>query len=46
MSDNLLTSYNCTRKRVKKYYQKQFRHLVDIESVNSYIVYQKMGGKI
>lgn len=46
LSDALLTAYTCTRKRVTKYYQKQFRHLIDIVCLNSFIVYQKLGGKI
>lgn len=46
LSDSKLTSYNTTRKRMKKYYQKQFRHLIDIACLNSFILYSKLGGKI
>lgn len=45
LSDSKLTSYNTTRKRMKKYYQKQFRHLIDIACLNSFILYNKLGGK-
>lgn len=45
LCDSILSSYICSRKRIKKYYQKQFRHLLDITSLNSYIIFQKLGGK-
>ncbi|XP_064621353.1 piggyBac transposable element-derived protein 4-like [Lineus longissimus] len=35
-----------TRKRLKKYYQKQFRHLVDMSALYAYLLYKKQGGKM
>lgn len=44
LSDSLLSSYGCTRNKVKKFYQKQFKHLIDVTCLNSFIVYKKLGG--
>ena len=44
-SDAYLASYSSARKRLKKYYIKQFRHLMDIASLNAFILYKKNGGE-
>lgn len=44
LSDQYLVSYSISRKRLKKYYQKMFRHLIDIAMFNSYVLYKKQGG--
>lgn len=46
LSDAYLVSYRSSRKRLKKYYQKHFRHMVDICCLNSYLLYVKSGGTI
>ena len=46
LSDAYLVSYRNARKRLKKYYQKHFRHMLDICCLNSYLLYVKKGGKI
>ena len=46
LSDAYLVSYRSTRKRMKKYYQKHFRHFIDICCLNSYLLYVKTGGKM
>ena len=33
-------------KRLKKYYQKQFRHILDLAVLNAHILYRKSGGII
>jgi hypothetical protein len=38
MSDAYLVSYRSTRKRLKKFYQKHFRQLIDICCLNSYLL--------
>ena len=45
LSDNLLTHYSTPRNRMKKFYMKIFRHLLDISVLNSYIAYKKLGGR-
>ena len=44
LSDQYVISYSTTRKRLKKYYHKIFRHLLDIAVFNSYVIYKKHGG--
>jgi hypothetical protein len=39
-SDAYLTSYHSTRRRLKKYCQKHFCHLIDICCLNLYLVYK------
>ena len=46
LSDNLLTHYSSARNRLKKFYIKMFRHLLDMSVLNSYITYKKQGGKM
>lgn len=41
MSDAMLTLYKCIRNRNNKHYIKQFRHLLDLTCLNSYIIYKK-----
>ena len=41
LSDCFLSSYPSTRKRLKKYYQKQFRHILDMAVLNAHILYKK-----
>jgi hypothetical protein len=36
--------YSTARKRLKKYYQKIFRHLLDLTVFNSFVIYRKHGG--
>lgn len=43
--DQHLHDYPTTRKRGKRYYKKIFFHLVDISVWNSFVLYQKNGGK-
>ena len=45
LSDQYMVSYSSARKRMKKYYQKIFRHLLDLTVFNSYIIYRQQGGK-
>ncbi|XP_046989124.1 piggyBac transposable element-derived protein 4-like [Schistocerca americana] len=40
-----LQSYQMARSRLKKYYQKLFRHLLDTACYNAYILYKKHGGE-
>ena len=44
LSDAFLSVYPSSRKRLKKYYQKQFRHILDMVVLNAHILYQKSGG--
>ena len=44
LSDAYLTSYPSARKSLKKYYIKQFRHVLDMATFNALILYQKCGG--
>ena len=41
LSDCFLSSYTSARKRLKKYYQKQFRHILDLAVLNVHILYKK-----
>ena len=45
LSDAYLASYPSARKRLKKYYKKQFRHVLYMATFNSFILYKKCGGK-
>ena len=45
-SDQMLTSYEVERKRVKKWYKKQFMHLINVATFNSHILHKKKGGKL
>jgi hypothetical protein len=44
LSVQYLVAYSTTRKRLKKYYQKIFRHLLDLTVFNSFVIYMKHGG--
>ena len=46
LSDYFLSSYPSARKRLKKYYQKQFRHILDMAVLNAHILFKKSGEKI
>ena len=45
-NDGQLQSYKLARERLKKYYQKMFRYLLDVVCLNAFIVYKKKGGSI
>lgn len=44
LCDAFISSYTCTKKRMNKFYHKQFRSLIDKSCLNSYIIYKKLGG--
>jgi hypothetical protein len=44
LSDAFLVCYPTARKRMKKYYQKQFRHILDMAALKAFILYRKNGG--
>lgn len=44
LSDQYMISYSVARKRMKKYYQKIFRHLLNLCVFNSYVIHKKYGG--
>jgi hypothetical protein len=44
LSDQYLVAYSTTRKRLKKYCQKIFSHLLDLTVFNSFVIYRKHGG--
>ena len=46
LSDAYLASYPSARKRMKKYYKKQFRHILDMATFNAFILYKKCGGEM
>ena len=46
LSDVYLASCPSARKRLKKYYKKQFRHVLDMATFNSFILYKKCGEKM
>ena len=46
VSDCFLSWYPSARKRLKKYYQKQFRHILDMAVLNAHILFKKSGEKI
>ena len=41
LSDCFLSSYPSARKRLKKYYQKQFRYILDMAVLNAHILFKK-----
>ena len=45
-SDQMLTSYEIERKRVKKWYKKFLYHLVNVCVFNAYIIATKLGSKV
>ena len=45
LSDAYLASYPSARKRLKKYYKKQFRHIMDMATFNAYLLYKKCSGE-
>lgn len=46
LSDSLITMYKTVRNKNNKHYIKQFRHLLDIVCLNSFIIYKKMNGEL
>ncbi|XP_023235204.1 piggyBac transposable element-derived protein 4-like [Centruroides sculpturatus] len=46
LADQCITTYSIARARLKKYYHKMFRHLLDITIFNSFILYKKCGGTL
>jgi hypothetical protein len=44
MSDAFLVSYHSTRKRLKKYYQKHFHHLIGICCLYSHLLKKTLQG--
>ena len=45
LRDCFSSSYPSVRKRLKKYYQKQFAHILDMAVLNTHILYKKCGGR-
>ena len=45
-NDGQLQNYKLARKRLKKYYQKMFRYLLDVVCLNAFIIHKKKGGSI
>jgi hypothetical protein len=45
-NDGQLQSYKLARERLKKYYQKMFRFLLDVVWLNAFITYKKKVGSI
>ena len=46
LADNLMVHFSTARNRLKKYYKKVFRHMLDMSLLNSYITYKAFGGKV
>ena len=46
LSDRLMVHFLTTKDRLKKYYKKVFRHMLDMTLLNSYITYKSLGGKV
>ena len=46
LSDNLMVHFSTARNRMKKYYKKVFRHMLDMSVLDAYITYKNLGGKI
>lgn len=46
LSDNLLCHFTTERNRMKKFYKKMLRHLLDMAVLNSFITYKNLGGKM
>jgi hypothetical protein len=45
LSDHYLVMYSMTRKRMKKYYQNIFYHLLDLTVFSSFVIFRKYIGK-
>ena len=45
-SDQMLTSYEVERKRVKKWYKKVFHHLINQSVFNAQIIHKTIGGNL
>ncbi|XP_068250307.1 piggyBac transposable element-derived protein 4-like [Palaemon carinicauda] len=45
LSDNLMVHFSTARNRLKKYYKKVFRHMLDMCLLNAFITYKMLGGK-
>jgi len=45
-NDDKLQSYKLARERLKKYYQKMYRCLLNVVCLNAFIIYKKKGGSI
>ena len=45
-SDQMLTSYEVEQKRVKKWYKKQFMHMINVATFNSHILHKKKVGRL
>ena len=43
-SDQMLSTYECERKRVKKWYKKSFMHILNATAFNCQILHGKVGG--
>jgi hypothetical protein len=46
LSDAFLSCYPTARKRLKKYYMKQFRHILDMACLNAHILFKMNGGTL
>ena len=46
LSDNLMVHFSTARNRLKKYYKKVFRHMLDMTLLNSYITYKALRRKV
>lgn len=46
LADQYLITYSISRKRLKNFYQKMFRHLIDVAMYNAFIIYRNRGGKL
>ena len=44
LKDGLLYHYSTARNRMKRFYMKIFRHLLDTTALNSFIAYKQLGG--
>ena len=42
LSDNLMVHFLTARNRLKKYYKKVFRHMLDMTLLNSYVTYKAL----
>jgi len=40
-NDGQVQSYKLARERLKKYYQKMFRYLLDVVCLNAFIIYKR-----
>lgn len=45
LADQCIVTYSIARRRLKKYYMKMFRHLIDIAVFNAFVIYRKKGKK-